>query len=611
MKRALIGGAGLLLLAALVTPPMLMVMTVMGGTTKDAAGCSDGSTVLASSQSGDLNAAQQANASVIVTVGRQLGLPDRAVVIALAVAHQESGFRNYANDGRGEDLDLSQQGIEKSLGLDHDAVGTDHGSLGIFQQQWPWWGTMPELMTPSLAAQKFYSRLVRVPGWQDMSVTDAGQAVQRSAHPDAYADDEAIATALLAGSTGSVDSVSFTDGSCATSSVYAGSVTYPIPLSASVVDQHNFGETGGSWSRFHTGTDLSTSCGTPVLAATGGTVVVRTDQAWSGRWLVMISTGPGRLATWYGHMQAITVVDGEQVQAGQQIGQVGDEGNSHGCHLHFEVHPDGGGIYDDPIDPSVWLESQVGGVQTVATTAMTGQAVTLMTGNIPWSLTVPQAQAQLEYLLSAGPDVLVLQEIGQRDIPGMVASVGGEWEAWQPESLGQRTSAIVWNAANVTPDTRGLALGFHGPPYDRWIEWMLLRSADGVVLPVVSMHMPPGSLKSEAMRAHYRTMTESYRSLFTQLAQAGYPPVAGADWNSPLDHEREPWSPVPSLNSIGFATNWQSGRPCEGTSKHGGNIDGWAYAPRSYQLVDHGCLEYGLSDHRPVWVAVRPVVAEE
>ena len=69
--------------------------------------------------------------------------------------------------------------------------------------------------------------------------------------------------------------------------------------------------------------------------------------------------------------------------------------------------------------------------------------------------------------------------------------------------------------------------------------------------------------------------------------------------------------PAPPLNSIGFATNWQSGRSCEGTSKHGGNIDGWAYMPAAHQLVDHGCLEYGLSDHRPVWITVRPVMAEE
>ena len=51
------------------------------------------------------------------------------------VAYSE--FRNYANDGVGADLEADQQGIEASMELPHDAVGTDHGSLGVFQQQWP------------------------------------------------------------------------------------------------------------------------------------------------------------------------------------------------------------------------------------------------------------------------------------------------------------------------------------------------------------------------------------------------------------------------------------------------------------------------------------------
>lgn len=610
-KRLLVGFAALGMVAMIFVPPILMVVTTMGGTSEDVAGCGGGSVVLAGATSEDLDEVQRANAGAVVSTGRQLKVPDRGIVIALAVAHQESGFRNYANDGKGDDLHSSQRGIEASLRLPHDAVGSDHGSLGIFQQQWPWWGSMEELMTPSVAAQKFYARLVLVPGWEDMAVTEAGQAVQKSAYPDAYADDEALAASLLAEASGSVDTVALSDGSCASSTVFNGSVVYPIPATAAVVDQKNFGEQGPSWTKFHSGTDLSTSCGTPVLAATGGTVVVLTDQPWSGAWLVQVSTGPGQLTTWYAHMQAVDVVSGQQVQAGQQIGQVGNEGNSHGCHLHFEVHPEGGSIYEDPIDPTPWLAANVGGVQTIATSSLTGQPVTLMTANIPWSLTPQQAQAQLEYVLSANPDVLVLQEIGQRDVPAMVAATGGTWEAWQPSPLGQRTTAIVWNPTKFTPAQRGLALGFKGGPYDRWMEWMLFQSADGVVLPVVGMHMPSGSLKSAEMEGFYKVMTASYRALLAGLAKAGYPPLVGADWNSPLDHAREPWSPVPTLNSIGFATNWQSGRPCEGSSKHGGNIDGWAYMPAAHQLVDHGCLEYGLSDHRPVWITVRLLMAEE
>ena len=135
----------------------------------------------------------------------------------------------------------------------------------------------------------------------------------------------------------------------------AGHVSFPLPAGASFVDQGNWGAASAHWAKVHTGDDLSTACGTPVLAATDGTIIVRTDQSWSGRWLVLVSTGDGQLATWYAHMQALLVTDGESVRAGQQIGVVGDEGNATGCHLHFEVHPYGGSIYEDDTDPQAWL----------------------------------------------------------------------------------------------------------------------------------------------------------------------------------------------------------------------------------------------------------------
>ena len=52
-------------------------------------------------------------------------------------------------------------------------------------------------MDPARAAQKFYFALQKVPDWQSLPVTVAGQAVQISAFPDAYADDVPLAKALL------------------------------------------------------------------------------------------------------------------------------------------------------------------------------------------------------------------------------------------------------------------------------------------------------------------------------------------------------------------------------------------------------------------------------
>jgi len=122
---------------------------------------------------------QAANATTIAAVGKRLGLPDHAVTIALAAALQESKLRN----------------------LDHG----DLDSLGLFQQRpSQGWGTASQIMVPSYAASAFYHRLTMVPGWQTAAVTDAAQAVQHSAGPDAYAGWEAEARVLAQVATGEV-----------------------------------------------------------------------------------------------------------------------------------------------------------------------------------------------------------------------------------------------------------------------------------------------------------------------------------------------------------------------------------------------------------------------
>ena len=79
-----------------------------------------------------------------------------------------------------------------------------------------------------------------------------------------------------------------------------------------------------------------------MLAATAGRIEILTGQAWAGPWLVMVSTGQAKLSTWYAHMEALSVKAGQHVKPGQIIGEVGARGNATGCHLHFELHPDGG-----------------------------------------------------------------------------------------------------------------------------------------------------------------------------------------------------------------------------------------------------------------------------
>jgi murein DD-endopeptidase MepM/ murein hydrolase activator NlpD len=465
---------GALLLAVLATAGglflafVLVLGSMMGSTPDGTAPCGTGpagatGSVLPAGAAavGGLSTAQLANAGAVIAEGRRRQVPPQAVVIALAVASQESHFTIYANDGRGGDLAYFQLGVDASLSLPHEAVGTDHGSLGVFQQQWPWWGTMPDLMDPARSAGKFYDALLQVPGWQRMPVTVAAQTVQRSAYPDAYADDEGLARRLLgtAGTATTADVVpaSAASGSCAVPGD-PGRVAFPLPRDTEHLDNRNWGDSGSHWARMHTGTDFSAACGTPVLAATAGRVVVRTDQPWSGRWLVQVSTGIGRLTTWYAHLQSLSVAPGATVTAGQQIGEVGALGNATGCHLHFEVHPRGGSIYQDSVDPSVWLSENVGrdtgeavpaswssGSEafTVATFNVLGDSHTRASGDRPAMASGAARMPGVVRLLEKyGVDVVGLQELQRPQHRALLNRTGSTFAAWSAPD--DTENAIAW-----------------------------------------------------------------------------------------------------------------------------------------------------------------------
>ncbi|MEU4244071.1 peptidase M23 [Actinoplanes sp. NPDC026619] len=115
---------------------------------------------------------QVANARTIITIGNQRRVPKAGQVIAIATALQESRLRNLR--------------------------GGDRDSIGLFQQRpSQGWGTPKQLSDPAYQTQKFYDKLLRTHGWQNMRVTEAAQAVQVSAFPEAYAKHVPAATGLV------------------------------------------------------------------------------------------------------------------------------------------------------------------------------------------------------------------------------------------------------------------------------------------------------------------------------------------------------------------------------------------------------------------------------
>lgn len=109
---------------------------------------------------------------------------------------------------------------------------------------------------------------------------------------------------------------------------------------------------------FHTGTDFAAPDGTPILAAADGTVTVTEFTGSNGGLIVIEHRVRGQaVATAYRHMweRGIHVTPGQEVTAGQHIGDVGSSGNSTGPHLHFEVRDEG--TNGETIDPAGWLNN--------------------------------------------------------------------------------------------------------------------------------------------------------------------------------------------------------------------------------------------------------------
>jgi murein DD-endopeptidase MepM/ murein hydrolase activator NlpD len=110
----------------------------------------------------------------------------------------------------------------------------------------------------------------------------------------------------------------------------------------------------GNYAHFHTGIDMSSPEGTPVLAADDGVVIlaggsyVNGALVGYGNYVVIAHTGG--LTTLYGHLLRLAVKAGDTINQGQVVGSEGSTGNSTGAHLHFELRQG-----NAPIDPAPFL----------------------------------------------------------------------------------------------------------------------------------------------------------------------------------------------------------------------------------------------------------------
>jgi hypothetical protein len=712
----------------------------------------------------NLTATQTENAGHVFAVGRQLGIPEKGIVTALAVASQESSFRVLANDGRGDDLAPDQQGIEASLRLAHDGVGSSAGSLGIMQQQWPWWSrSMEQLMDPAAASKLFYDALRRVDGWESMTLAEAAQAVQKSAHRAAYGDDEPLAQRLhdhfasggssIAADTREDDSTAsarlsltveeqaecaellglpanlscpptglpveqgltpdallvvrcvdqwfgrhtylgvgersanpqsdhpagravdvmidgwqdsngvdegteiaewirahhtelgvkyviwrariwsaahdgegwrpYTHPSGATdptsrhmdhvhASVHGNrgtgfptggsTVVYPVPAPLADSNRENWGERGSHWSRWHTGTDFSVPCGTPVLAAHAGTIVLDHSQSWAGPTLVKVTLGPGQLTTWYAHMQEFTVREGDAVAAGEQIGDVGSEGNSSGCHLHFEVHLEGGSIYGpDNTDPTPWLAQNVGktlrgGTARVASFNVLGDSHTRPGGDKPgWPDARTRMRGAVRALNATGVELAGLQEFQPLQERAFLDYTGGLWDTYPHSggSNGSSANVVAWRTDRWTlVRADRIPIPYFGGQRVRMPYALLRNLATGQHVWLASFHNPADA---RGPAQHWRDQaTRREAALARRLTATGTPVIFTGDMNDRADY----FCPTVRTSPLHAANGASSGSgPCRPPANMG--ID-WIMGSRvrfTGYASDRSVTTRRISDH--------------
>ncbi|MFT2708066.1 M23 family metallopeptidase [Clavibacter zhangzhiyongii] len=325
-------GAGKGVLILIGTPAALMGMIVFlvlfgfgsddasACTTQGAASSSTGPRTPVDGYAGD----QLDNAAAIMDAAAGLGLSRQAQVLGVMAAMGESSLR----------------------AIDHGdgAVNPDGSiadSIGLFQQQSSW-GSVQERMDPTSSAKLFLQRLQAVKGWESLEPTLAIHEVQVNADPYHYRRFQQAAEDVVAQLSGAATAppAPAPTGGCS-----AGGTV--LPLKAPFDQTSGYGPrvspTAGA-SSWHPANDYQTresgsssgrsgySCGSPVHAAQAGSVTT------AGGYTVSVRSAAGHTIS-YLHMYEpdMEVHVGDAVAAGQEIGKVGSNGPSTGCHLDIRI----------------------------------------------------------------------------------------------------------------------------------------------------------------------------------------------------------------------------------------------------------------------------------
>lgn len=248
---------------------------------------------------------QLTNAAAIMNAGVSGGLQRDAQVLAVMVAMAESELHS----------------------LDHGTTARPDG-LGLFQQpDEAEWGTTADRLDPTRSAANFYVALAGIAAWQQLEPTVVAHRIQGGDDPYRFESYYAPAAQVVGTLAGGGEVV-----------CQSGYLVFPLDPGFQMTSPYGYrGAIAGlNVNPWHAAVDLQNwpgPCGQPVYAITPGKVTVVAGYQVSVK-------SPDGYTVSYLHMylSEVIVAVGDDVIAGQQIGRVGNNGPSTGCHLDLRMN---------------------------------------------------------------------------------------------------------------------------------------------------------------------------------------------------------------------------------------------------------------------------------
>ena len=340
--------------------------------------------------------------------------------------------------------------------------------------------------------KRFFKRLKKVKGWETLPPSIAVHRVLGTPDPFRYEPHWATAVKMLASfspaETRAVESLVSAGGRapsrCYASQADAGALPLPPGTSFEVKKpKKHEAPLAADVAPVDGETLFEAACGTPVVAATAGTVSVKQDDAAAGPWLISVKSAEN-IVTWYSHVQNPRVGDGDTVLVGQPLAEIGDLGKVESCALGLSIQSRAGQQDPKELDPVEFLTNRGAAVPDappvipetgfrVATYNVLGFHLTQPGGGRPgWGNGASRVAAGKAKLEAAGVDIVVLNEF---ESPQANVFLGdSEWTLYRAAP----------NNSFRDGNTNGNAIAF------KTADWKIVETTEILVPYKTTLHMP-------------------------------------------------------------------------------------------------------------------------